>query len=166
MKSGGLILWNAIAICEMSKTSWQMGKHVTNGDLENHLKARSFRLVQWLKIILFLQKDLSRLLQFYLEFTFGYALYAGGIWKGDILVADVEELEILEVSEIHARRLHAKEIITPKRVYNSYSQSQMEKLSCLEKIKFSEDPSEFRTTLHETKSTKTFFKESRTGLNR
>ena len=111
-------------------------------------------------------KDLSRLLQFYLEFTFGYALYAGGIWKGDILVADVEELEILEVSEIHARRLHAKEIITPKRVYNSYSQSQMEKLSCLEKIKFSEDPSEFRTTLHETKSTKTFFKESRTGLNR
>ena len=26
MKGDGLILWNAIAICEMSKTSWQMGK--------------------------------------------------------------------------------------------------------------------------------------------
>ena len=26
MKNGGLILWNAAAICEMSKTSWQMGK--------------------------------------------------------------------------------------------------------------------------------------------
>ena len=25
-EDGGLILWNAIAICEMSKTSWQMGK--------------------------------------------------------------------------------------------------------------------------------------------
>ena len=26
MKNGGLILWNAAAICEMSKTSWRMGK--------------------------------------------------------------------------------------------------------------------------------------------
>ena len=41
MKNGGLILWNAIVICEeMSKTSWQMG----------------FRLVQWLNIILFLRR--------------------------------------------------------------------------------------------------------------
>ena len=28
MKSGGLILWNAVAICEMSKTSWQMGNSI------------------------------------------------------------------------------------------------------------------------------------------
>ena len=26
MRSGGRILWNAIAICQMSKTSWQTGK--------------------------------------------------------------------------------------------------------------------------------------------
>ena len=26
--------------------------------------------------------------------VFGYALYAGGIWKCDVLVADLEELEI------------------------------------------------------------------------
>ena len=100
MKSGGLILWNAIAICEMSKTSWRMGKHVTNGDLENHLKARSLRLVQWLNTIQFLRKtsqdsfNLAR--RCYLEFSFGCALYAGGIWKGDILVADIEELENLD----------------------------------------------------------------------
>ena len=24
---------------------------------------------------------------------FGYALYTGGIWKGDVMVADVEELD-------------------------------------------------------------------------
>ena len=30
----------------------------------------------------------------------GYALYAGGIWKGDILVADIEELETMDASEI------------------------------------------------------------------
>ena len=26
MKSGGLTLWNVVAICETSKTSWKMGK--------------------------------------------------------------------------------------------------------------------------------------------
>ena len=31
------------------------------------------------------------------------------------MVADIEELEILEASEIHARRLNEKEIITPKK---------------------------------------------------
>ena len=39
MKNGWLVLWNAIAICEMSKTSWQMGKLLMKGDSENHLKA-------------------------------------------------------------------------------------------------------------------------------
>ena len=56
MKNGGLTLWNAIAICETSKTSWQMGKDFTNDDLKNHLEAWSFRLVQWLNIKRFLQK--------------------------------------------------------------------------------------------------------------
>ena len=52
-----------------------------------------------------------------------YALYAERIWKGDILVADVEELENLDASEIHARRLNAKEVITLKIVRNSFSQT-------------------------------------------
>ena len=38
MKFGGPIPWNAIAICETSKTSWQMGKLRTKDDLENHSK--------------------------------------------------------------------------------------------------------------------------------
>ena len=40
----------------------------------------------------------------------------GAIWKGDIMVADIEELEILHASEIHVRRLNATEVLTPKRV--------------------------------------------------
>ena len=44
----------------------------------------------------------------------GYALYARGIWKGDILVADVEELETMDASEICFKRLNAKEVIFPK----------------------------------------------------
>ena len=45
---------------------------------------------------------------------FGYALYAGRIWKGDILVADIEELETMDASEIYSKRLNAKEVIFPK----------------------------------------------------
>ena len=54
------------------------------------------------------------------------ALYAGGIWEGDILVADIDELENLDASEKHARRLNAKEITPPKNGEHSYAQSQME----------------------------------------
>ena len=35
-----------------------------------------------------------------------------GIWKGDFLVADIEEFEIMDASEIHAKRLNAKEVLT------------------------------------------------------
>ena len=59
MKNGGLLLWNAVAICEMTKTSWQLGRHFTNGDLENHSKARSYHVVQWLEIIRLL-RNISR----------------------------------------------------------------------------------------------------------
>ena len=64
-------------------------------------------------------KDLSRLHQFgpnVLPGIFlGYALHAGRIWKGNILVADIEEVEQMDASEFHARRLNAKEVITPMR---------------------------------------------------
>ena len=62
-------------------------------------------------------KDLSRMHQFgpkVLPGIFlGYALHAGSMSKGDILVADVEELEQMDASEIYAKRLNAKEVLTP-----------------------------------------------------
>ena len=42
----------------------------------------------------------------------------GRIWKVDTLVADIEELENLDASEIHARRLNAKEVLTPRSKLN------------------------------------------------
>ena len=36
MKNGGRILRNAIAICEMSKTSWKMGELPVKDVSENH----------------------------------------------------------------------------------------------------------------------------------
>ena len=41
-------------------------------------------------------------------------MYAGGIWKGDVLVADLEELETVDASEIYSKRLNAKEVMFPK----------------------------------------------------
>ena len=41
----------------------------------------------------------------------GYALFAGRIWKGNILIADIEELEFLNASEIFPGRLNAKEVL-------------------------------------------------------
>ena len=62
-------------------------------------------------------EDLSRLHQFGSKVLpgifLGYALHAGGTWKGDILVADIEELEQMDASEIYAKRLNTKEVLTP-----------------------------------------------------
>ena len=43
-----------------------------------------------------------------------YALYAGEIWKVDLLFSDLEELETMDASEIYSKRLNAKEVIFPK----------------------------------------------------
>ena len=63
-------------------------------------------------------KDQSRIHQFGKKVLpglfLGYALYAGGIWMGDVLVADLEELETMDASEIYSKRLNAKEVIFPK----------------------------------------------------
>ena len=63
-------------------------------------------------------KDQSRIHQFGKKVSPGlflwYALYAGKIWKGDVLVADLEELETIDASEIYSKRLNAKEVIFHK----------------------------------------------------
>ena len=62
-------------------------------------------------------KDISRLHQFGPKvlpgILLGFVLYAGRIWKGDIMIADIEELGQMDASELHAQRLNAKEVLTP-----------------------------------------------------
>ena len=83
-------------------------------------------------------RDLWRLHQFgpkVLPSIFlGNALNAVGIWKGDIPVADIEELEQMDACEIHARRFNAEEVLTPMKMKNLCSQSQMEQSRPLEEI--------------------------------
>ena len=63
-------------------------------------------------------KDQSRIHQFVRKVLprlfLGCALHAGGILKGDVLVADLEELETMDASEIYTKRLDAKKVIFPK----------------------------------------------------
>ena len=63
-------------------------------------------------------KDQSRIHQFGKKVLpglfLGYALYAGGIWKGDVLIADLEEFETMDASEIYSKRPNAKEVTFPK----------------------------------------------------
>ena len=63
-------------------------------------------------------KDQSRIHQFGKKVLpglfLGYALNAGGNLEGDIMVADIEELEKMDVSEIYAKRLNSQEVIFPK----------------------------------------------------
>ena len=118
MKIGGQIQWNAILICETFKISCLMRKLHTKNVWENHLKDQSYRLVHWLSITQSLRRTSQRIHQFGKKVLpglfLGYALYAGGIWKGDILVADIEELETMDASEIYPKRLNAKEVIFPE----------------------------------------------------
>ena len=66
----------------------------------------------------FIAKFQSRIHQFgkkvLLGLFLGYALYAGGLWKGGVPIADLEELETMDASEIYSKRLNAKEVIFPK----------------------------------------------------
>ena len=65
-----------------------------------------------MNIILF-QRDLPRLHQFGKKVLPGIflrsELIAEGFSKGDILIVDLEDLEKLDTSEIHLRRINAKE---------------------------------------------------------
>ena len=62
-------------------------------------------------------KDQSRIHQFGKSFTWivpRIHFVRGRNLEGDVLVADVEELETMDASEIYSKRLNAKEVIFPK----------------------------------------------------
>ena len=112
-------------ICETFKISCLMRKLHTREVLENLLKDRSFRFGSLVEYYPISAKDQSRIHQFGKKVLpglfLGYSLYAGGIWKGDLTVADIEELETMDASEIYCKRLNAQEVIFPQKMENSFS---------------------------------------------
>ena len=118
MKIGGQIPWNATPICETFTDLLSDGKTPYERRFGKPFKGPIIPFGSLVEYYPISAKDQSRIHQFGKKVLpglfLGYALYAGGIWKGDILVADIEELETMDASEIYSKRLNAKEVIFPK----------------------------------------------------
>ena len=118
MKVGGQILWNVTPICETSQIYYLMGRTPYERRFGQPFKGPIIPFGSLVEYYPITAKDQSRIRQFGKKVLpglfLGYALYAGGIWKGDVLVADLEELETMDASEIYSKRLNAKEVIFPK----------------------------------------------------
>ena len=114
--NGGRVLWNVTAICGTYKISCLMGRHLTRGDSENHLKGPIIPFGAMVENHLFLPKTcrdcISSARKSYQVHSSTMQCTLGGIWKGDILVADIEESEQMDASKIHTKRLNAKEVLT------------------------------------------------------
>ena len=88
--------------------------------------------------------------KFYLQHSSDMHCLRVRIWKGDLMVADIGELENLDASEIHAGSLIAKTVFMPKNG---------------EHFMLSENPPPSRITLNETTSITMICEDKRTGLN-
>ena len=118
MKNGGRIPWNLTALFEIFRIFCRMGRHHMKGGSENHLKDQTFRLVHWLSITLSLrrtsQESINLVRKSYLDCSLDTLCTRVEFGRGDVLVADLEELETMDASEIYSKRLTAKEVIFPK----------------------------------------------------
>ena len=118
MKVGGQILWNVKPICETSQIYYLMGKTPYERRFGQPFKGPVIPFGSLVEYHPITAKDQSRIHQFGKKVLpglfLGYALYAGRIWKGDVLIADLEELETMDASEICSKRLNTKEAIFPK----------------------------------------------------
>ena len=139
MKIGGQIPWNATPICETFKISYLMGRPHIERRFGEPFKGPIIPFGSLVEFHPITAKDQSRIHQFGKKVLpglfLGYALYAGGIWKGDIMVADIEELETMDASEIYSKRLNAKEVIFPKEMGILFFQSQMDESNFQEEIR-------------------------------
>ena len=107
MKIGGQNIWNVIPICETFKISCLMGRLHTKDVFGEPFKGPIIPFDSLVEYYPISAKDQSRIHQFgkkvLPQLFHVYALYAGGIWKGDIMVADIKELETMDASEIYSK---------------------------------------------------------------
>ena len=113
MKIGGRIPWNVTACCEIFRISCLTGRQERR--FGEPFKGPILPLGSLVEYHNISTKDQSRIHQFGKKVLpgifLGFVLYTGRIWKGDILVAGLEKLEDMDASEIHSKRLNAKEVM-------------------------------------------------------
>ena len=139
MKIGGQILWSAHCNLRNIQDLLSDGKTPYERRFGKPFKGPIIPYGSLVEYYPISAKDQSRIHQFGKKVLpglfLGYALYAGGIWKCDILVADIEELETMDASEIYSKRRNAKEVRFPKEKENLFFQSQMDESNPLEEIR-------------------------------
>ena len=125
MKVGRQILWNVFPICETSQIYYPIGRLLVKDVFWQLFLGPIIPFGSLVEYHPVTAKDQSRIHQVGKKvlpgFFLGYALYAEGIWKGDVLIADLEELETMDASETHSKRLNAKEVIFPKQGESIFS---------------------------------------------
>ena len=109
------------------------------------LKTSTIRLNHCLSITLSVRKISQEYNQFGKKVIFRlfleYALCAGELWKENIVIADMEELETMNASEIYSKRFNAKRRYFSKIMENLFFQSQMDESNSLQEIKNGKHPS-------------------------
>ena len=93
MKIGGQILWNAVPVRETFQDLLSDGKTPYERRFGQPFKGPIIPLGSLVEYYPISAKDESMGIHHGLfhGLFLGYTLYAGGIWKADILVADIEE---------------------------------------------------------------------------
>ena len=89
-----------------------------------------------------------------------------GIWKGDVLVADLEELETMDASEIYSKKTQCErgDKFPKEKGESIFFQSKMDESSSLEEIKTWEHPPWYGSDQLEEKSHFDFLRESEGSL--
>ena len=90
MKVGGQILWNVTPICERSQIYYLMGKKPYERRFGQPFEGPIIPFGSWVEYHPITAMDQSGIHQFGKKVLpglfLGYALYAGGVWKGDVLI--------------------------------------------------------------------------------
>ena len=113
--NGGRIPWSATAVCEHMQDLLSDGKTPYERRFGIPFTRPVIPFGAMVEYHPISAKDQSRLHQFGAKVLPGVFF---GIWKVNIMVADIEELEEMDASELQARRLNAKEVLTPQRSGN------------------------------------------------
>ena len=125
MKIGGQILWNAIPICETFKISCLMGRRSVKDVLDSHLKDRSFRLVHWLSITLFLrntsQESINLERKSYLDCSSDTLCTRCEFGRVTCWLQTLRSWKRWTHQKSTQKRLNAKEVFFPKKMEISFS---------------------------------------------
>ena len=118
MKVGGQIPWNVTPICKTSQICCLMGRRPMKDVLENHLKDRSFHLVHWLSVTLFLRKTCQESINLerksYLDCSSGALCTRGELGRVTVWLQTLRSWKRWHAPEMYSKRLNAKEVIFPK----------------------------------------------------